>query len=133
VIPALLEKIIIKNQYPVELLGNPQATRPFTFVDDAISATVEIIERAYSRDTSVQQNDFNIGNDTYYTIEELAKVIWQLYGDGREFAFTAVQTNAITADRREVDIKKIRDVVGWEPKVTLEQGLPIVAEWLRNR
>lgn len=133
VIPALLEKVLVKNQYPIELLGNPQATRPFTYVDDAVAATVEIIERAVIQDSVVMQNDFNVGNNTYYSIENLAKIIWQHYGDDREFAYTVVDTDAITADRREVDIRKITELVGWEPKISLEEGLQATAEWIKNR
>lgn len=133
VIPALLEKVLIKKQYPVELLGNPKATRPFTFIDDAVNATVCTVEKACVSDKAVMQNDLNIGNDTYYSIEELARIIWEEYGDGRPFEYVCVDTQANTALRREVNISKIREVLGWEPKVSLEEGLPVVAEWIRNR
>lgn len=133
VIPALLEKVLVKKQYPVELLRDPQSTRPFTYVDDAIDATVRIIELVCSGAKSVQLEDFNIGNDTYHTIEELARVIWKKYGDEREFSFVEIPTNANTAVRREVDIVKIKKIIGWEPKITLDEGLPIVAKWIKER
>jgi nucleoside-diphosphate-sugar epimerase len=88
---------------------------------------------AYNKDKKVIDEDFNIGNNTYYTIEELAKVIWSMYGDERPFAFTEVPTKAITAIRREVDITKMKEIIGWEPKVTLEEGLPAVADWVKLR
>lgn len=133
VIPALLEKVLVKEQYPIELLGDPQSTRPFTYVDDAVEATVEIIEKVCLGEEVVMLNDYNIGNDMYYTIEELARVIWGMFGDKREFSFVEVPTKANTAVRREVDVTKIREEIGWEPKMTLEEGLPIVAEWIKNR
>jgi nucleoside-diphosphate-sugar epimerase len=133
VIPALLEKVLIKKQYPVELLGDPQSTRPFTYVDDAVEATVKIIEKAVSGDASVLSEDFNVGNDVYYTVENLAKIIWEMYGDERAFAYKEVGVSANTAVRREVDITKIRQVIGWEPKTTLEDGLPVVANWIKTR
>jgi nucleoside-diphosphate-sugar epimerase len=133
VIPALLEKVIVKKQYPIELLGDPKSTRPFTYVDDAVAVTVRIIEMAYQEDKAVYLEDFNIGNDTYYTVEKLAEIIWGMYGDERPFAYVEVQTKANTAVRREVDIAKIKAVVGWEPKTTIEEGLPVVAEWIVNR
>ncbi len=133
VIPALLDKVIIKKQYPIELLGDPQSTRPFTYVDDAVDVTVRIIEMAYQGNKAVYLEDFNVGNNKYYTVEELAKIIWNLYGDERPFAYVEVPTRANTAVRREVDIAKIKAVVGWEPKITLEEGLPVVASWVKGR
>lgn len=132
VIPALLEKVM-SGQYPLELLGNPAATRPFTFIDDAVLATVEIVERAARGDTTVKNTDFNIGNSKYYTILELAQVIWRMYGDHRPFEFKEIETTANTALRREVDITKIKTILGWEPKVTLEEGLNVTGEWIKRR
>lgn len=132
VIPALLEKVI-GGQYPIEILGDPKATRPFTYVDDAVEATVEIVERALRGDKTIENEDFNIGNDRHYTILELAEVIWQKYGDGRPFSFIEVATKANTALRREVDITKIRTRIGWQPKVTLERGLEPTATWVKTR
>ena len=133
VIPALLEKVIVKKQYPIELLGEPQATRPFTYVDDSIEATVKIIERAIDGAKSVLNEDYNIGNDVYYTIEKLAEIIWEKFGDGRPFKYKSVGTKAVTALRREVDITKIKNNIGWEPRTTLEAGLEPTAQWIRSR
>ncbi len=132
VIPALLQKVLY-GQYPVELLGSPEATRPFTYIDDAVDATVDIVLRAAANDKVVHNTDFNIGNDQHYTILALAQIIWEQYGDGREFAYTVVPTSAITALRREVDISKIRSLIGWEPKVSLEEGLIPTAAWIQGR
>jgi UDP-glucose 4-epimerase len=133
VIPALLEKVI-SGQYPLEFLGaDPdKATRPFVYVDDAVAATVNIIERAAAGEEIVKNEDFNIGNDKYYTILELGQIIWQHYGDEREFAYTIVPTAQDTALRREVDITKIK-TLGWSPTTTLEEGLKPTAEWIKNR
>jgi UDP-glucose 4-epimerase len=133
VIPALLDKVLVKKQYPIELLGNPQATRPFTYVSDAVGVTAEIVERAYRGDATVFLEDFNVGNDTYYTIDQLAKKIWEMYGDERPFSCVEITTKAVTALRREVDITKIREKIGWEPKVSLEEGLKFTSEWIKGR
>ena len=52
VIPALIEKVV-SGHYPIELLGDPEATRPFTYVDDAVKATFMIIESALKNDEKV--------------------------------------------------------------------------------
>jgi nucleoside-diphosphate-sugar epimerase len=132
VIPALLQKVL-GGQYPLEFLGNPEATRPFTYVDDAVVATADIVMRVARGDEAVKNNDFNIGNDKYYTILELGKTIWEKYGDGRPFEYKVIETKADTALRREVDIAKIRETLGWSPKIGLEEGLEPVAKWIRER
>lgn len=132
VIPALLEKVL-NGQYPLEFLGDPAATRPFVYVDDAITATVEIVERVARGEEAMKNTDFNIGNNTYYSILELGKIIWKLYGDGREFTHKVIETNANTALRREVDITKVKEAIGWEPTTSLEDGLKPTAEWIKHR
>lgn len=132
VIPALLEKIL-SGQYPLQILGSIEATRPFTYIDDAVDATTEIVMRLLEGDDAVKNTDFNIGNDTYYTIGELAEIMWRLFGDGREFKYEEVPSKANTSFRREVDITKIRSILGWEPKVSLEKGLESTKEWLVKR
>jgi nucleoside-diphosphate-sugar epimerase len=133
VIPALLEKVI-SGQYPLEFLGaDPdKATRPFVYVDDAVAATVSIIERAVNGEDVVKNEDFNIGNDIYYTILDLGRLIWEEYGDEREFSYIIVPTKQDTALRREVDITKVK-TLGWQPTTTLRDGLRPTAEWIKNR
>lgn len=133
VIPALLEKVF-SGQYPLEILGDPSATRPFVFISDAVEATVALVLRALDDDPTVRNTDFNIGTDVYHTIEKLGEEIWRLFGDERPYAFVSVPTTANTALRREVDIEKLRSVLGgWSPQVPLEEGLLHTAEWIRTR
>lgn len=129
VIPALIQKVL-SGQYPLELLGNPQATRSFTYIDDAINFTVDIVLRALQKDESVRNQDFNIGNDTFITILELAEMIWSGCGDGRPFRYKEVGTKGDTALRREVDITKIKKL-GWRQDVSLKEGLALVISWMR--
>ena len=132
VIPALLEKVL-NGQYPLEFLGDPRATRPFTYIDDAVEATVTIIDRVAEGDECMKNEDFNIGNDTYHSILELGEIIWNEYGDGRSFEYVVRETKADTSFRREVDISKIRNTLGWEPRTKLEEGLGPTADWIRER
>jgi len=132
VIPALLEKVL-GGQYPIEFLGDPQSTRHFVYVDDAVLATVQIVIRAVEGDPMVCNEDFNIGNDKHYTILELGKIIWKNYGDDREFHYSVTKTNANTSLRRESDITKIKNKIGWFPRISLEEGLKPTAEWIKNR
>jgi len=132
VIPALIEKVL-NGQYPIELLGDPDATRPFTFVDDAIDATVKIVKKTADKDEKVLNSDFNIGNKDHHKILDLAKIIWKILGDDRPFEYKAVETRAITAKRRELDPSKVNKIIGWESAVSLEDGIRVTADWIRQR
>jgi len=133
VIPALLEKVLTLKQYPIEIIGDPDSTRPFTYVDDAVEITSLLVEAALNDEQKIKQEDFNIGNDTYYSIRELAEIIWQEHGDERPFSYVEVPTIANTAVRREVDITKLRKNFDWSPKTKLNEGLQNVADWIRDR
>jgi len=133
VIPALLEKILVKKQYPLEILGDPLATRPFVFVDDAVEATVKILEEMVAGNRNVINTDFNIGNNRHLTILELAEFIWNLVGDERDFKYKLVPTDANTALRREVNIEKIQKTIGWNPITDLKEGVLLTAQWIRER
>lgn len=130
VIPALIEKVL-SGQYPLELLGDPEATRPFVYVDDAIEATVAIVDLALAG--KADGEDYNIGNDRHYTIRELGELIWKNYGDDRAYVFEVVDVDADTSVRREVDISKIRKHTGWSPRTPLHKGLESTAKWLKER
>jgi len=132
VIPALVEKVL-SGQYPLELLGNPEATRPFTYVDDTVEATVRLVEEAVAGNPEVLNTDFNIGPREATKILDLAKLIWEILGGDRPFKYKVKATEAVTADQREMNPEKIERVIGWEPKMPLEEGIKIVADWIRER
>ena len=132
VVPALIEKTL-NGQYPLELLGNSGATRPFTYIDDAIEATFMIVERTLSNDGQVLNNDFNIGPKESLKIVDLAKIIWEILGDDRPFKYTVNKVKANTAVRREMDPEKKQKHIGWQPKTSLRDGIIKTAKWLKYR
>ena len=132
VLPALCVKVLA-GQYPLELLGGTDATRPFTYIDDVVRATFQIVERALADDPQVINNDFNIGPKEATKILDLAQLIWELLGDGRPFQYVVKETQAITAQRREMDPEKIESIIGWRPEMSLKDGILKTADWLKSR
>ncbi len=114
-------------------MGGLDATRPVTYVDDAVRATFQIVERALTDDEQVINNDFNIGPKEATKILDLAKIIWELLGDGRPFKYVVQETNANTAQRREMDPEKIEKIISWRPETSLKEGILKTADWLKNR
>src|SRR3989344_4965546 len=134
VIPALLEKVL-RGQYPLEFIGNPEATRPFTYVDDAVAAVVALFEAALAGDGKVLDDDFNIATPEAMKILDLGAYIWERYGDGRPFEWKATETDAskTTSYRREADVSKLMKAVGWKPRTSFDEGLAKTAEWVKGK
>ncbi len=127
----MIEKVL-SGQYPLVLLGGEDATRPFMYVDDAINATIIVLKAAIEKNKKVINNDFNIGPKKATKILDLAKMIWELLGDGRPFAYEVQATKADTSKRRELDPERIYSL-GWKESVSLEDGIQKTAEWVKNR
>ena len=132
VIPAIIEKVL-SGQYPLRLLGGVDATRPFTYIDDAVEATVMVVKEVLLKNQKVMNTDFNIGPAKAIKILDMAEKIWELLGDGRPFKYEVDDTKAASAIRREMDPSKIKSILGWETKVSLDEGIKKTAEWIKSR
>lgn len=108
---------------PLEIHGDGQQTRDFTFVDDAIDATVLAGISAKGIGEV-----FNIGTGIEISINFLAAQILALY---------QVDKRPVHIDRRDIDnirrrvlnVEKIRRVIRWVPHFTLEAGLLKTKQW----
>ena len=132
VIPALISKVL-SGQYPLEILGNPEATRPFIYIDDAVRATANILKLVLGRDKRVINNDFNVGSGKVIKIVDLARLIWELVGDQRPFKWVSIDNEGAknSSLRREMDASKIASLLGWFPLVSLREGILKTADWLK--
>jgi UDP-glucose 4-epimerase len=120
----------------IELHGNGQQTRTFTYVED----TVQGFELAIERPEAVNEV-FNVASDpgTEVTIEQLACVIWRLIRpQDQEPKLTLIPYETFGGGyedvlRRVPDITKIGERLGFEPRFGLEDGLRRTIEWQRSR
>lgn len=108
--------------------GSP--VRDFLYVEDAVGAYIAIAE-ALERD-EVRGQAFNAGGERPYTVGEVVELIARLSGSGVEPDVRGVGNPEGEIDRQFVDATKIREVVGWTPQVSLEEGLRRTIEWYRE-
>jgi len=127
VIPDLIKKIL-QGQYPLEILGDGQQTRCFTHVKDIADGIIRVME---SRKAINQ--DFNISNSQEIKIIDLAKLLWKLCGRKEEFKVRFVPGFAHDIKRRVPDVSKMKNLLGWQAKISLTQGLPEVIKWLKRK
>jgi CDP-glucose 4,6-dehydratase len=108
--------------------GSPE--RDFLYVEDAAEAYLAIAD-ALDRD-EVRGEAFNAGGGTPRAVREVVELVARLAGTGAQPDIRGEGNPAGEIDRQYVDPTKIRDLVGWEPKVDLEEGLRRTIQWYRD-
>lgn len=104
----------LKNQ-PLIIHGDGHQTRSFCYVDDEVDGLLKLLH------SDLNADPVNIGNPSEITISELAQIIIRLTNSK-----SIIQFNKLPEDdpeRRCPDIAKAKEKLGWEPKITLEEGL----------
>jgi dTDP-glucose 4,6-dehydratase len=111
-IPTFLRQALADK--PITVFGEGDQTRSFCYVSDLIEGFMRLIESDY-------HEPVNIGNPGEFTILELAEVIIKLTGSRSQIVYEALPQDDPTV--RRPDISLARRLLGWEPKVELEEGL----------
>lgn len=126
VIPDLIKKIL-KGQYPLELLGSGRQTRCFTHVSDIAGGIIMAMESKKARN-----EDFNVGSEKEIKMLDLAKLLWKLCGVKKPFKVKHVEGFKYDIKRRVPSSKKARVILGWKPRKSFKQELPVIIEWVKN-
>jgi dTDP-glucose 4,6-dehydratase len=121
VVPAFLQQALTGE--PMTVFGEGKQTRSFCYVDDL----VEGIWRLLNSDLA---QPCNIGNPHEMTILEFAETIRDAVGSDSEIEFKPLPVD--DPQTRRPDITLARTRLGWEPKVTLAQGLESTVEYFRR-
>lgn len=108
----------------ITVFGDGSQTRSFTYVSDQIDGLLRLaaLDRA-------EGGVINIGNTNETTILELANLIKKLANSSSEIAFHPLPKD--DPERRCPDISKAKEILGWEPKVSLEEGLKNTIKWFK--
>jgi dTDP-glucose 4,6-dehydratase len=111
-IPTFLRQAI--EGKPVTVFGDGQQTRSFCYVDD-------LVRGIYGLAMSREALPVNLGNPEERTLLELAETVIQVVGSSSPIVFEALPID--DPQVRQPDITRARDVLGWQPEVSLEEGL----------
>lgn len=121
-IPAFVPQALM-NQ-PVTIFGDGSQTRSFCYVDDLIEGICRLL-------FSNQHEPVNIGNPNEMTIKELAETIIKITGSKSEIIFNPLPIDDPKV--RQPDIEKAKTILGWEPQVSLDEGLSRTIVWFKNQ
>jgi dTDP-glucose 4,6-dehydratase len=121
VVPAFIQQSLLGE--PLTVFGNGSQTRSFCYVDDLIEGFWRLLN-------SGEHYPVNIGNPREMTILEFAQTIRSLVGSGSPIEFRELPTD--DPKTRQPDITRARNLLGWEPRVPLEEGLARTIEYFRG-
>jgi dTDP-glucose 4,6-dehydratase len=111
-IPTFMRQAFAKE--PITVFGDGSQTRSFCYVDDLIRGLIALAG-------SGEHLPVNIGNPAEYTLLELARKVLEATGSASEIVFEALPVDDPKV--RQPDITRARQLLGWEPQVSLEEGL----------
>src|SRR5438874_9071911 len=108
----------------VTIFGSGKQTRSFCYVSDLVEGIVRLME-------SKENDPVNIGNPHEMTIEAIARTIIRMTGSKSQIVYRALPEDDPKV--RQPDITRARTLLGWQPKVSLEEGLTKTLEYFRGK
>jgi UDP-glucose 4-epimerase len=110
---------------PVQIFGDGTHVRDYVYISDFCSALKEIIEKG--KNGSI----YNIGFGKGYTINEVTEKIRDI-GGVQNLKVESLPARPFDVHYNVLDYKRIKALTDWEPKVQLEEGLSLSAQWIKG-
>ena len=107
----------------ITIYGDGNQTRSFCYVDDLINGMILLMESKY-------QKPVNIGNPNEFSINELANLIKDLINPNLEFEYKKLPQDDPKQRKPAIDLAK--EVLNWEPKIQLKEGLIKTIDWFKQ-
>jgi dTDP-glucose 4,6-dehydratase len=111
-IPTFLRQALADR--PITVFGDGSQTRSFCYVDDLIRGMIALSE-------SGEHDPVNVGNPDEFTLLELAEAVIDVTGSRSEIVHEALPTD--DPQQRRPDITRAKELLKWEPTVSLREGL----------
>jgi dTDP-glucose 4,6-dehydratase len=121
-VPAFISQAL-KNE-DVTIFGDGRQTRSFCYITDLVDGIIRLTESSLNEPV-------NLGNPHEMTIEEIARTIIRMIGSSSRFVQRPLPTDDPKV--RQPDITKARTLLGWAPKVPLEEGLTHTIAYFRAK
>lgn len=109
----------------ITIYGKGDQTRSFSYVDDTVKGIILLMESEEARGEVV-----NIGNDDERKISEIARIIKEMVSSQSNIIFEEIAEDDPKV--RQPDISKAKRILGWEPEVSLEEGLERTIEYFKS-
>jgi UDP-glucose 4-epimerase len=127
VLPDLVNKIL-KGQDPLHILGEGNQIRCYTNGKDLARGIRMVIESE-----KAINEDFNISTPQATSVLELAQLIWNIINPEKEFNYVCDDPFEYDVQKRIPDTTKAKEVLGFEAKISLEESIKEVIDYLKNK
>ncbi|OYX35502.1 MAG: protein CapI [Caulobacterales bacterium 32-69-10] len=117
----------ILSGQPIEVYGEGRLARDFTYVDDIVDGIIGVVDQPPERP---ENRLFNIGAGRPVGLIDMIATLERAIGREAQKVFCAMQPGDVSATF--ADISKLHALTGYDPAVTLEQGLPRFVDWYRQ-
>jgi dTDP-glucose 4,6-dehydratase len=121
-VPAFMSQAL-RNE-DVTVFGDGSQTRSFTYISDLVDGIIRLM-------LSDTNDPVNVGNPVEMTIKQIAETIIRMTGATSRIIYKPLPTD--DPKQRRPDITRAREILGWEPKVQLEEGLVKTIEYFRTK
>ena len=126
-VPDLIAKVL-SGRRPLEIFGSGEQTRTLTHVQDIADGIVT----AMGSPAGLNE-DFNISASRELTVAEIARIVWEACGeDPQELALEHLPSFRVDVQRRWPSVEKARELLGWEARIDVEEGIGATVRWLRG-
>jgi nucleoside-diphosphate-sugar epimerase len=122
--PAALCRKVAEASNPgnITIWGDGKATRSYCYIDDCVKGTELLMESDYDK-------PINIGSDRLISVEDLADMITKI--SGKKIAKDHDLSAPEGVRGRNADLTLVKKVLGWEPQVSLEEGMEKTYRWIK--
>lgn len=124
--PAALCRKIAKASNPgtISIWGDGKQTRSFLYIDDCLRGVIKLMKSNYNQ-------PINIGSDRLVAITELADIITKISGKKISKEYDISKPQGVRG--RNADIVLVKKILGWEPDISLEEGLEQTYNWIKEQ
>jgi dTDP-glucose 4,6-dehydratase len=121
-VPAFMSQALLNQD--VTVFGDGSQTRSFCYISDLVDGIIRLMH-------SKENDPINIGNPQEMTITQIAEKIIEMTGSKSRIIYKPLPTDDPKV--RQPDITRARTLLGWEPKVSLEEGLGHTIEYFKTK
>jgi nucleoside-diphosphate-sugar epimerase len=118
----------LSGQRPLQIFGSGEQTRTLTHVDDIADGIVTAMASP-----AALNEDFNISAERELTVAEIARIVWEACSkDPAAFELEHLPGFAVDVQRRWPSVAKARELLGWQSRIEVEDGIARTVHWLRE-
>src|ERR687885_2576070 len=127
-VPDLIRKTLL-GQRPLQIFGSGDQTRTLTHVDDIAEGIVAAMSHPAG-----ENEDFNISAREELTVEQIARAVWEACGEPPDsLVLERMPSFEVDVQRRYPSVEKARELLGFEARIGVREGVAETVAWLREQ